>query len=155
MNLREYLWNALVEEKTVVEELLKLDNRICHTGLTYFELIGKIQYGNPITEKINENIHLLTDGEVDTLYEALSTFGSKILTVHVGRKFLGLHRWLIQRTMNYYQGLGVPVTISLEDRRTYERYEDTNALIVIYGYPEFVEETQNLFLDKKTILIEK
>ncbi len=155
MSLREYLWNLLIEEKETLEELLRIDNQIGHTSLTYFELLGKIQYAFPIERKLDGRFYLLADGDPDTTFQALITYGSRILTVHVRSCFLGVNKWFVERTKRYYEEQGISIALSLEEREDYASYDLLDKPIVIYGFPEFVEGTKALFEDKNVIAITK
>ena len=123
-----------------------------HTDFNYFELLGKVEYLFPIKAKIEERFHLLTDGDPDTIYQYLITYGSRILTIHVGRKFLGVNKWIVERTKKYYQDQGIFIALSLIEEESYSFYDKVEEPIVIYGFQEFVLGTKNLFEDKNVIL---
>ena len=72
MNIKEFLVNCLLQEQSIVEELLYIDNKIQHTQLTYDNLIKKISLVSSL-ESINNKseVVVISDGEIETVFKVL------------------------------------------------------------------------------------
>lgn len=155
MNLKDYLWNSLVEEQSTVEELLRVDNKVCHMNLSYFQLLGNIEYSFPIAEQVYGDFDIITDGDPDTVFQALVTFGGHIHHIHVNRNFLGVNTWLVEKTKKYYQEQGTSVDITLDESHVFEKYVNEKSRIILYGFKEFVESTKEILQNHQLIEIYK
>lgn len=68
MNIGEYLFEKLIEEKNLVEELINIDNKIQYTNLTYSEFIKKVKQIKVPKIGIRGLNNFITDGEPDTIF---------------------------------------------------------------------------------------
>lgn len=155
MSLEQYLNYCLIEEKSTIEELLKIDNGIQMTKLTYLELLSKIRNCHRPDVILDSTYHFVIDGEPDTLYTSLLTFLSQIKKIHISRSFVGINKWLVERALNYCEENGIESQLLLDTNLEYINYDNSTEGIVIYGFPEFVQETKKLFHTEKIIEIEK
>ncbi len=71
MPLKEHLINCLLEDKSIIDELLLIDNRVQYTSLTYENILNNLKnavvYDN--LDVVSSYI-AITDGEIDSVLKA-------------------------------------------------------------------------------------
>lgn len=151
MSLETYLNDALLDEKAIVEELLNIDNKICDTLLNYEQLVGLLKNSKNFSQSITETVNVITDGNPEMVYRSLINYGKYINKIHVDRTFLGINKWLVERTNDYYKELGINTYINIDEGSSYLNYDDKT--VVIIGEEEFAEGISNLFSKTEIIKI--
>ena len=135
MTLREYLWDLLVSERDIVEELLTLDNKVEYTNFLFYELVGMLDFAAYPSKIIDGKFDILTDGEPDTVYMALLGYATHIEKIHVNQSFLGINNWLVSRVKKYYADKGEPLSLEIDEKVSYDDYQNSKK-VVAYGFPE-------------------
>ncbi len=146
--MKEYLLNILDSEKSIVEELLRIDNRIQFTDYTYEYIYNKIYNFNKFDNKLNDKYIVITDGEIDTILYILFNYIDNTIVLNINHKTIGLYKWLISRINEYYNK-----NIILDINNNYELYDKYDN-ILIAGFIEFVEGTSLLYENKNIVKIE-
>ncbi len=154
MTLKDYICDLLVEERSLIEELLKVDNHICQTKLTYDVLYAKIYSVVDSNEVIEHKCNYITDGEPDNVLLALMN-APKIKNLHINRTYVGINKWLTERTKEYFKEQNINVNLILDIEKGYRRYTDDNHDIVIIGPKEFIYGIASMFIEKTIIKIER
>ena len=149
MNIKEFLVNCLLQEQSIVEELLYIDNKIQHTQLTYDNLIKKISLVSPLESlnNINEEV-VISDGEIETVFKVLISEIS-IDTIYLNNCFLGINSYLINRAVAFY-GIN---SICVDKSDNYQKYQDISKKIIIIGFDTFVEEVSKDLPQATTIVV--
>ena len=152
MRLEEYLQSLLIDEQDIIKELLRIDNSICHTNISYEQLISSFKSNKHIDDyNLDDEVNVITDGDPLYVYLSLINCGKNIMKININRNFVGINKWLIERTKQYYQDLGEFVNIELDISKSYKDYDDK--LIVVIGEDVFVEGISELFSSPKIIKI--
>lgn len=155
MHLDQYLLHMFVEEKEIIEQLLVIDNTILKTHWTYSDLLEKIRNCPLSSRSIEGMYNVITDGDPDTVYMLLRSFAPHIHKMHIHRNFVGINKWLVARTKDYYQEHRVDLDLILDIEFGYDTYLNESYPILLSGYTEFVEESKLLLQDKKIVTIVK
>lgn len=146
MSLKEYLINCMINEKSIIEELIYIDNRVQHTSLTYDKLIEML-YSINECEILNDGESVaITDGEVENVFKVLISI-SGIRIIFVDRAFLGINKYLVSR-VNLFYGEDV---IELDIGYDYMKYINSKYFIVVSGIKDFVDEVCN-FCDECVVI---
>lgn len=96
-------------------------------------------------------MNVITDGDTIYVYLSLIHFEKYIIKINVNGNFVGINKWSIERTKQYYQDLGEDMGIELDISKSYKGYDDKQ--IVIIGEDVFVEGISELFSSSKIIKI--
>lgn len=149
MELKEYLINCFLEERELIEELLYIDNNIQHQTLTYEQLLNEINNIEVTDKHIDNNLCVaITDGEFKTVVKILIGIPT-LNTLWVYRTSLGINKYLVSRTNEFYQ----EERINLDITRDYLKYKNSQYQIIISGFDFFVEGMSADFND--AIIIEQ
>ena len=149
MELKEYLINCFLEERELMEELLYIDNNIQHQTLTYEQLLNEINNIEVTDKHIDNNLCVaITDGEFKTVVKILIGIPT-LNTLWVYRTSLGINKYLVSRTNEFYQ----EERINLDITRDYLKYKNSQYQIIISGFDFFVEGMSADFND--AIIIEQ
>lgn len=151
MSLASYIMDAFLKEEDVIKELLTIDNQVCMTTLTYDELYKQLNDASPLND-LNYDCVMLTDGDPDTVYEALVNNACNILSLHIDNSFLGINKWLVNQAYKYYGDQDISLKLTLDETDNYSKYKGIQTKIVIYGFDEFAFGTKELF-DGQDVLI--
>ena len=146
MDLRTYLIDCVLNNKSLIEELLFIDNKVQYTDITYESLLDRLKNVNKY-DILDDNFTALTDGEFDTVFKVLISVPN-LSTIYVNRTFLGLNKYLVNKTNQYY---GYE-KIKLDDSTDYRKYHNSADKIILSGFDTFVEEISKEFNREITIL---
>ncbi len=149
----DFIINKLIDEKEIIEELLKLDNAVLKRNLTYEELVKSICNAKieTIDLDLNNKYNVITDGEPDNVFSVLVTLPKNIAYININRKFLGINTWLIEQVKQFYNH---EIAISLDTSLDYQKYDISNLTIILKGYKEFVLGMSELLNNKNIIVLE-
>lgn len=155
MTLENYLLQSLMDEKEIVEELLRVDNNVQKTNYTYEEVLRNLK--KLVSPRISLEIpcNFVTDGEPDTVYNILVRLTPYVQNLHINRKFVAINKWLVERTKEYYKEQGIQIPLSLDVERGYDKYIEDDRAVIIYGFSEFTEGIKDIFYNKNMAIIEK
>jgi hypothetical protein len=139
-----YLLSSIVEEESIIKELLIIDNEIQTTNLNV-EQISKFLYENMNTDKLlTANLKaeavILTEGDPFLIIKILNDLHYHIDILFINRYFVGINKWLTKKCMDYFDK-----SFCLDVEESYSHYLTSNDDIVIIGSNEFVAGTQNDF----------
>ena len=141
MPLKEYLINCLLEDKSIIDELLLIDNRVQYTSLTYENILNNLKnavvYDN--LDVVSSYI-AITDGEIDSVLKVLINV-KELKTVYIDRSFLGINKYLVKCVNDFYG----EEKIVLDDSKDYRKYINNSPKIVLSGFDTFVEELSKEF----------
>lgn len=154
MTLADYLLGSIIREKSTIEELLSIDNKIQKTNYTYLTLLGKVKNLSGLNLIFDKPYDFITDGDPDTVYNVLLScpFVSRI---HINRSFVAMNKWLVERTKEYYREKNVENPLFLDVKNGYNDYVENDTGIVLYGFPEFVDGIEEIFQDQSIAVIKK
>ncbi len=153
MSLKDYLLNAFVMEKETIDELLKIDNQIGCTNVEYLSLIGQLNFSKSFSLPSDRRFVFITDGEIDSVYQVFLDYAPYVDSIHINGRFLGMNRWLVERTKQYYLEQGIELSIRIEE--DYRNYINCRQTIVLYGFDEFVDGMKELFAGQEILCIKK
>lgn len=141
MNLKEYLLNCFLEDKSLIEELLFIDNKVQYTNLTYEKLLDVLK-NISVYDNLDDafNYIAITDGEFDSVCKVLINV-SNIKVLYVNRCFLGVNKYLVNCVNAFYDA----DKISIDSDKNYHQYIDKSNKIVLSGFDTFVEELSKDF----------
>ncbi len=154
MSLNSYLLDVFHEEESIVKELLNIDNKVCMTNLTYEELDRQFREAAPLNNLDRECI-MLTDGDPDTVFEALINNASNIISLHIDNNFLGINKWLVSKTIKYYEEKDINIKLQLDEQNGYSQYKNCPSLIVAFGFDEFAAGISELFDGQDVLVVSK
>lgn len=154
MTLENYLLGHIIEEKSVIEELLQIDNTVQKTNYTYVTFLKKVRELPKLEIILDRPYNFVTDGDPDTVYNILIS-SPFVKSIHINKSFIALNKWLVERSKEYYQEKNMEVNLSLDMELEYNKYREESTGIILYGFPEFVEEMEEIFYDKDIAVIKK
>ena len=148
MNLQTYLIERISEDKSLIEELLFVDNKVQYTNLTYenvLELLKKDNEYDILDDDLNSIA--ITDGELNTVIKMIISVPN-LSTIYVNRTFLGINKYLI-KCVNELYGYE---KIKLDETEDYQKYFNSANRIVLSGFDTFVEELAKEFNNEVVVL---
>lgn len=154
MTLENYLLALIIEEKSIIEELLHIDNSVQKTNYTYAKFLRKIRELSKLKLTLEKTYHFITDGDPDTVYNVL-LLSPMVENIHINNSFVALNKWLVERTKEYYRKTNQKITLFLDIKKEYNDYIENDTGIVLYGFPEFVRGIEEIFHDKSIAVIQK
>lgn len=154
MSLNKYLIELLIQEQSIIEELLIIDNKIQFTSLTYNQLLNILQN---ITIDMDDlpvgKYDVITDGEINTTLKCLISYAPLINRMNINKRYVGVNKWFIKNINEYYKRNKININILLDIDNNYSQYTDSKFLIIC-GFKEFIDGTLSLFNNKSVIKIE-
>lgn len=155
MTLEKYLLVKLMEERSIVQELLYIDNKVGKTEVSYSNLLKMLTSKEKLEIPTEHGINFITDGEIDTVFQSLLAAAPYIGKLHIDRRFVAMNKWLVGKTKEYYQNNGLEIQLDLDINKDYKKYENSDNLFILYGYPEFVNGCMDMFSNKNMFMIRK
>lgn len=154
MSLNKFLIELLIQERSIVEELLAIDNKIQFTNLTFEQLLNSIKdVTNEVEDIPMRKYDFITDGEIKTVLNCLINYAPFINHLNINKRYVGINKWLINHINDYYENNNINIHIILDIDNNYRKFNDSK-VIVVCGFKEFVEGTSLLFENKKILKIE-
>lgn len=146
MDLRTYLIDCILNNKSLIEELLFIDNKVQYTNITYESLLDTLKNIDKY-DILDDNFTALTDGEFDTVFKVLIS-APNLSTIYVNRTFLGINKYLVSCANKFYE----LEKIKLDDSTDYHKYLNSADKIILSGFDTFVEEISKEF-NKEIIIL--
>ena len=149
MDLKSYLLNCFLEDRSVIEELLFIDNKVQYTNLTYEKLLDVLK-NISVYDNLDEAFSYIaiTDGEFDSVCKILINI-TEIKTLYVNRCFLGINKYIV-KCVNEFYGAD---KVMLDSSVNYQKYIDKSNKIVLCGFDTFVEELTKEFNECEIIIL--
>lgn len=149
MDLKTYLLNCFLEDRSVIEELLFIDNKVQYTNLTYEKLLDVLK-NISVYDNLDEAFSYIaiTDGEFDSVCKILINI-TEIKTLYVNRCFLGINKYIV-KCVNEFYGAD---KVTLDSSVNYQKYIDKSNKIVLCGFDTFVEELTKEFNECEIIIL--
>jgi hypothetical protein len=149
MDLKTYLLNCFLEDRSVIEELLFIDNKVQYTNLTYEKLLDVLK-NISVYDNLDEAFSYIaiTDGEFDSVCKILINI-TEIKTLYVNRCFLGINKYIV-KCVNEFYGAD---KVMLDSSVNYQKYIDKSNKIVLCGFDTFVEELTKEFNECEIIIL--
>ena len=149
MDLKTYLLNCFLEDRSVIEELLFIDNKVQYTNLTYEKLLDVLK-NISVYDNLDEAFSYIaiTDGEFDSVCKILINI-TEIKTLYVNRCFLGINKYIVKCVNEFYGADKVMLDSSIN----YQKYIDKSNKIVLCGFDTFVEELTKEFNECEIIIL--
>ena len=149
MDVKTYLLNCFLEDRSVIEELLFIDNKVQYTNLTYEKLIDVLK-NISVYDNLDETFSYIaiTDGEFDSVCKILINI-TEIKTLYVNRCFLGINKYIV-KSVNEFYGAD---KVTLDSSVNYQKYIDKSNKIVLCGFDTFVEELTKEFNECEIIIL--
>lgn len=149
MDVKTYLLNCFLEDRSVIEELLFIDNKVQYTNLTYEKLLDVLK-NISVYDNLDETFSYIaiTDGEFDSVCKILINI-TEIKTLYVNRCFLGINKYIV-KSVNEFYGAD---KVTLDSSVNYQKYIDKSNKIVLCGFDTFVEELTKEFNECEIIIL--
>ena len=149
MDLKTYLLNCFLEDRSVIEELLFIDNKVQYTNLTYEKLLDVLK-NISVYDNLDEAFSYIaiTDGEFDSVCKILINI-TEIKTLYVNRCFLGINKYIV-KCVNEFYGAD---KVMLDSSVNYQKYIDKSNKIILCGFDTFVEELTKEFNECEIIIL--
>ena len=130
----------LLEEKDVVEELIKIDNEIMNTNYDYdyyTELFAFVLEQDLDSRTIDKDIVFVTEGDVFTTFQLLLKIGmGATRVIFINQGFVGMNKWLVSK---YIEITGDNEVI-LDTGINYNKYIDKGYKVIPIGDDSIVDQ---------------
>ena len=130
----------LLEEKDVVEELIKIDNEIMNTNYDYdyyTELFAFVLEQDLDSRTIDKDIVFVTEGDVFTTLQLLLKMGmGATRVIFINQGFVGMNKWLVSK---YIEITGDNEVI-LDTGINYNKYIDKGYKVIPIGEDSIVDQ---------------
>ena len=130
----------LLEEKDVVEELIKIDNEVMNTNYDYdyytmlFSFVLEQDMKNRV---IDQDIVFVTEGDVQITLELLLKMGiGATRVIFINQGFVGMNKWLVSK---YIEITGDNEVI-LDTDVNYNKYIDKSYKVIPIGEDAIVDQ---------------
>ena len=137
-----------MEDKSIIDELLLIDNKIQYTNLTYESLLDSIIAVDICNVLDGDSVYVaITDGEVQTVLKVIICT-PKLSTLYINRTFLSINKYLVSCANKFYEF----EKIQLDSSKNYQKYINSANKVILSGFDTFVEELSNEFNQDVIIL---
>lgn len=144
--MKEYILNLMEEERSILEEIIRIDNRVQFSNTTFDELYTKINNLNIDFQKLENKCIAITDGIYDSVLRVLFNYAYSIDCLNVDCRNVGFYLWLIDRINKYDNN----ISIILDTDNNYNEYKKYD-LFIISGVDSFVDFASDLYKEKDLI----
>ena len=144
--MKEYILYLMEEEKNIIEEIIKIDNKIQFGNVTFdylYEEINKMIIDN---KNIGTKCIAITDGMFNSVFKLLFNFTYDIECINTDCRNIGFYMWLIDKINKYSEN----INIILDTKNNYEEYKKYDCFLVC-GVDTFVDFISNLYMEKNII----
>lgn len=139
----------LLEEKDVVEELIKIDNEVMNTNHDYdyyTELFSFVLEQEMENRVIAHDTVFVTEGDVFITLELLLKMGSGATRViFINQGFVGMNKWLVSK----YIEITGDKDVILDTDVNYNKYIDKGYKVIPIGEDAIVSQVLEDFYDKE------
>lgn len=141
--------NVLLEDKDIVEELIKIDNEIMNTKYNfenYYNSFKKLLDSDVDYFNIDNPTLFITEGEVLITLDILRRLNtSNDVVIHISQGFVAMNKWLINK---YYELTG-NTNVILDIESNYNNYIDKGYRVYPLGEEGLVYQVLGDFYDKE------
>ena len=152
MTLEKYLLVKLMEERSIVQELLYIDNKVGKTEVSYSNLLKMLTSKEKLEIPTEHGINFITDGEIDTVFQSLLAAAPYIGKLHIDRRFVAMNKWLVGKTKEYYQNNGLEIQLDLDIDKTGSNFVMGNKHYKIKHHDEYSQAKKGMkYLKDKNV----
>lgn len=144
--MKEYILNLMEEERSIIEEVIKIDNKIQFGNVSFEQLYSEISNVVIDTKSIDEKCIAITDGMFNSTFKLLFNYSYDIECINVDCRNIGFYMWLVDRINKYDEN----INIFLDTKNNYNEYKKYD-LFLVCGVDSFVDFVSNLYKEKNVI----
>ena len=144
--MKEYILNLMIEERNIVEEIIRIDNKVQFGNVTFDYLYNEITNIVIDNNYIGNKCIAITDGMFNSVFKILFNYSYDIECLNVDCRNIGFYMWLVDRINKYDEN----VNIILDTKNNYEEYKKYDYFLVC-GVDTFVDFITNLYKKKSII----
>ena len=130
----------LLEEKDIVEELIKIDNEIMNTNYDYdyyTELFSFVLEQEMENRFVDQGVVFVTEGDVFTTLELLLKMGvGATRVIFINQGFVGMNKWLVSK----YSEITGDNEVILDTDVNYNKYIDKGYRVIPIGEDAIVDQ---------------
>lgn len=134
------LMMKLLEEKEIVEELIKIDNEVMGTNYNYdyyTKLFSCVLEQDIDNRKINHDVVFVTEGDVLITLQLLLKIGvGATRVIFINQGFVGMNKWLISK----YNEITGDDDVILDTDINYNKYIDKGYRVIPIGEDAMVDQ---------------
>ena len=75
--------------------------------------------------------------------------------IYIDNNFLGINKWLVSKTIKYYEEKDINIKLQLDEQNGYSQYKNCPSLIVAFGFDEFAAGISELFDGQDVLVVSK
>ena len=130
----------LLEEKDIVEELIKIDNEVMNTSYDYdyyTTLFSYVLEQDVMNKIIDQDIVFVTEGDVLITLQLLLKMGvGATRVIFINQGFIGMNKWLVTK----YIEITGDIDVILDTDINYNKYIDKGYKVVPIGEDGLVDQ---------------
>lgn len=130
----------LLEEKDIVEELIKIDNEVMNTNYDYdyyTELFSFVLEQEMENRFVDQEVVFVTEGDVFTTLELLLKIGvGATRVIFINQGFVGMNKWLVSK----YSEITGDNEVILDTDVNYNKYIDKGYRVIPIGEDAIVDQ---------------
>lgn len=130
----------LLEEKDIVEELIKIDNEVMNTNYDYdyyTELFSFVLEQEMENRFVDQGVVFVTEGDVFTTLELLLKMGvGATRVIFINQGFVGMNKWLVSK----YSEITGDNEVILDTDVNYNKYIDKGYRVIPIGEDAIVDQ---------------
>lgn len=130
----------LLEEKDIVEELIKIDNEVMNTNYDYdsYTILFSSVLGQEMENRVlNQDVVFVTEGDVQITLELLLKMGTGATRViFINQGFVGMNKWLVSK----YREITGDNDVILDTDINYNKYIDKGYKVIPIGEDAIVDQ---------------
>ena len=124
--MKEYILNLMEEERSIIEEVIKIDNKIQFGNVSFEQLYSEISNVVIDTKSIGEKCIAITDGMFNSTFKLLFNYSYDIECINVDCRNIGFYMWLVDRINKYDEN----INIFLDTKNNYKEYKKYDLFLV-------------------------
>lgn len=130
----------LLEEKDIVEELIKIDNEVMNTNYDYdyYTMLFSCVLEEEMENRINDqDVVFVTEGDVQNTLELLLKMGvGATRVIFINQGFVGMNKWLVSK----YSEITGDDDVILDTDVNYNKYIDKGYKVIPIGEDAVVRQ---------------
>lgn len=130
----------LLEEKDIVEELIKIDNEVMNTNFDYdyyTMLFSDVLEQDMENRILNQDVVFVTEGDVLITLQLLLKMGvGATRVIFVNQGFVGMNKWLVSK----YSEITGDNDVILDTDMNYNKYIDKGYKVIPVGEDGLVDQ---------------
>lgn len=134
--IRDYLYDFLIKDEEVINQILTLDNEICFTNITFDYLLTLLN-SNIEIKNITKG-SFITDGSLNVVIPLLINYSIYIDNLFINDYLMGITSYFIQKMKDYYALSNEVININLITNQEYQGLSN----VYIIGNREFINDIE-------------